>query len=90
MSDTIETPTDLDFPQAKLAFSIIENLLKHTEAVNDLIALMAHALDEDVARALTNTGQWENYLASKRTLERTHRDIEAFTAILQSLSTSSE
>ena len=86
MSDTNQTPLDLDFPQARLAYSIIENLLNHTEAVNDLIALMAHALDEDVARAMTNTGQWESYLASKRTLERTKQDIEAFTAVLQKLS----
>lgn len=86
MSDTNQTPLDLDFPQARLAYSIIENLLNHTEAVNDMIALMAHALNEDVARAMTNTPQWENYLASKRTLERTNRDIETFTEILKKLS----
>jgi hypothetical protein len=80
-----DVPRDLDFQQAQLAYSIIERLLSHTEAVNDLIALMSRALDEDVARALTRTPQWEAYLASRRTLEDTHRDLEKFTSQMQSL-----
>ena len=83
MSEPNTPQADLDAPQARLAYTIIESLLSHTEAVNDLIALMAHALDEDVARALTNTTQWEAYLASRRRLEHTKADIEKFTAALQ-------
>ena len=85
MSETKDTPSDLNFPQARLAYGIIQSLLAHTEAVNDLIALMASALDEEVAKALTNTPQWETYLASRRTLETTNADIEKFTAALQTL-----
>jgi hypothetical protein len=40
--------------------------LKNQEALRDLLALMAHALDEDVAKALTNTNEWEKYLEAKR------------------------
>lgn len=75
--------SDLDYPNAKLAYTIIQTLLRSQEAVSDLLALMAHALDEDVAKALTNTGEWEKYLESKRELENTKLQIEKFTAELR-------
>ena len=50
-----EKPTDLDFAQARLAYSIIQSLLEHTRVVSDLIALMAQTLDEDTTKALTQT-----------------------------------
>jgi hypothetical protein len=69
-----ETETrDLDLFNAKLAYTIIESLLSHNEAVNDLLALMAHALDEDVAKALTNTGDWEKYLEWDEVKSRTKK-----------------
>ena len=49
---------DVDLPNAKLAYTIIQSLLIIQEALSDLLALMAHALDEDVAKALTNTNKW--------------------------------
>ena len=70
---------DIDLPNAKLAYTIIQSLLKNQEALSDLLALMAHALDEDVAKALTNTKEWEKYLEAKRELENTHLQIEKFT-----------
>ena len=70
---------DIDLPNAKLAFTIIQSLLKNQEALSDLMALMAHALDEDVAKALTNTNEWNKYLEAKRELENTHLQIEKFT-----------
>jgi hypothetical protein len=74
--------SDLDYPNAKLAYTIIQTLLRSQESLNDLLALMAHALDEDVAKALTNTGEWEKYLETKRELENTKLQIEKFTAEL--------
>src|SRR3712207_8708894 len=56
---------DLDYEQARLAYSIIESLLEHTRVVSDLIALMAQVLDEDTTRALTNTPHWKAYLDSR-------------------------
>ena len=70
---------DIDLPNAKLAYTIIQSLLKNQEALSDLMALMAHALDEDVAKALTNTNEWNKYLEAKRELENTHLQIEKFT-----------
>jgi hypothetical protein len=70
---------DIDLPNAKLAYTIIQSLLKNQEALSDLLALMAHALDEDVAKALTNTNEWEKYLEAKRELENTKLQIEKFT-----------
>lgn len=70
---------DIDYPNAKLAYTIIQSLLKNQEALSDLLALMAHALDEDVAKALTNTNEWNNYLETKRELDNTHLQIEKFT-----------
>lgn len=70
---------DIDYPNAKLAYTIIQTLLKNQEALSDLLALMAHALDEDVAKALTNTNEWNSYLEAKRELENTHLQIEKFT-----------
>lgn len=70
---------DIDLPNAKLAYTIIQSLLKNQEALSDLLALMAHALDEDVAKALTNTNEWENYLEAKRELDTTKIQIEKFT-----------
>lgn len=79
---------DVDLPNAKLAYTIIQSLLKNQEALSDLLALMAHALDEDVAKALTNTNEWEKYLEAKRELENTHLQIEKFTEHLKKLESS--
>jgi len=70
---------DIDLPNAKLAYTIIQSLLKNQEALSDLLALLAHALDEDVAKALTNTNEWEKYLEAKRELDNTKIQIEKFT-----------
>lgn len=76
---------DIDYPNAKLAYTIINSLLRNQEALSDLLALMAHALDEDVTRALTNTNEWEKYLDAKRELENTKLQIEKFTEELKKL-----
>ena len=70
---------DIDLPNAKLAYTIIQSLLKNQEALSDLLALMAHALDEDVTKALINTNEWQNYLEAKRELDNTHLQIEKLT-----------
>jgi len=66
--------------KVELAHSIIESLVEHTRIVNDLIALMAQALDQDTTKALTQTPQWQAYLESRRRMERTKEDIEKFAA----------
>jgi hypothetical protein len=76
---------DIDLPNAKLAYTIIQSLLQANEALSDLLVVMAHALDEDVTKALTNTNQWESYLESKRNLEDTKLQIEKFTEELKNL-----
>ena len=76
---------DIDYPTAKLAYTIINALLRNQEALSDLLALMAHALDEDVTRDLTNTSEWEKYLDAKRELENTRLQIEKFTEELKKL-----
>jgi len=81
---------DIDLPNAKLAYTIIQSLLQANEAVSDLLAVMAHALDEDVAKALTNTNEWEKYLESKRVLENTSLQIEKFTEELKKLESNDE
>jgi len=76
---------DIDLPNAKLAYTIIQSLLKNNEALGDLLVLMAHALDEDVVKALTATNEWENYLEAKRELDNTKLQIEKFTEELKKL-----
>jgi hypothetical protein len=76
---------DIDLPNAKLAYTIIQSLLKSNEALSDLLVVMAHVLDEDVVKALTNTNEWQNYLESKRELENTKLQIEKFTENLKIL-----
>jgi hypothetical protein len=76
---------DIDLPNAKLAYTIIQSLLEGQEALSDLLVLMAHALDEDVTKALTMTGEWQKYLESKRELENTKLQIEKFTTALKKL-----
>ena len=76
---------DIDLPNAKLAYTIIQSLLDGHEALSDLLVVMSHALEEDVLKALTNTNEWEKYLESKRNLESTHVQIETFTEILKIL-----
>lgn len=70
---------DIDLFNAKLAYTIIQSLLASNEALNDLLAVMAHVLDEEVAKALTNTNEWQNYIDSKRELETTKLQIEKLT-----------
>ena len=90
MSDELlnigEAPRDLDYEQARLAYSIIESLLSHTKVVSDLVAVMAQALDEDTQKALTQTPNWTAYLDSRRELERTRQDVERFAEVMKRLS----
>jgi hypothetical protein len=87
MSDDTNNPAeDLDYEQARLAYSIIESLLTHTRVVSDLIAVMAQALDEDTQKALTQTPNWAAYLESRRVLERTRADVERFAEVMKNLS----
>jgi hypothetical protein len=76
---------DLDYQQARLAYSIIERLIEHNRVVSDLIALMAQVLDEDLTKALTQTPTWTAYLDSRRALERTRIDVESFAEIMKNL-----
>jgi len=76
---------DIDLPNAKLAFTIIQSLLDGHEALSDLLVLMSQAVDEDVLKAMTATGEWEKYLESKRNLQNTHVQIEKFTEELKKL-----
>lgn len=85
MSNEPEQPRDLDFEQAQLAYSIIDNLIEHTRIVSDLIALMAQVLDEDTTKALIQTPTWSAYLDSRRSMETTKGDIEKFAQILNQL-----
>ena len=78
-------PRDLDFAQARLAYSIIQSLLEHTAVVSDLVALMAQVIDEDTTRALTQTPNWTAYLESRRRMERTRADMEKFAEIMKRL-----
>ncbi len=76
---------DLDYEQARLAYAIIQSLIEHNRVVSDLIAVMAQVLDEDTIKALTQTPTWTAYLDSRRSLERTHADVEKFAEILKSM-----
>ena len=76
---------DIDLPNAKLAYSIIQSLLDGHEALSDLLVVMSHALDEDTLRALTATGEWQKYLDSKRNLENTKAQMERLTEVLKKL-----
>ena len=80
-----EPRADLDFEQARLAYSIIENLIEHTRVVSDLIAVMAQVLDEETTKALTQTPTWSAYLDSRRAMEKTRQDIEKFAEVLKQL-----
>ena len=77
--------SDIDLPNAKLAYTIIQSLLQSNEALSDLLVLMAHVLDEDVVKALTDTNEWQNYLETKRGLETTKLQIEKFTEELKKI-----
>ena len=81
---------DLDYAQAQLAYSIIQNLIEHTRVVSDLIAMMAQVLDEDTVKALTQTPTWTAYLDSRRALEKTKADVEKFAEILKELKQSTD
>jgi hypothetical protein len=85
MAEENDSLKDLDYEQAQLAYSIIDNLVEHTRIVSDLIALMAQVLDEDTTKALTQTPTWTAYLDSRRSMERTRGDIERFAEILNQL-----
>ncbi|MEK7857288.1 MAG: hypothetical protein AAB288_14445 [Acidobacteriota bacterium] len=76
---------DIDLPNAKLAYTIIQSLLQANEALSDLMVVMAHALDEDVTKALTATNEWQGYMESKRNLENTKVQIEKLTEVLKEL-----
>jgi hypothetical protein len=80
LEETTERPKNLAYEQARLAYTIIQALLEHTRVTQDLVALMAQALDEDTQKALVNTPHWSAYLDSRRVMERTSADVEKFAA----------
>lgn len=90
MADNSTKPADLDGEQAELAHAIIESLLSHTRVVSDLIALMAQAIDQDTAKALTQTPQWQAYLESRRQMERTREDVAKFVEAMKMLAREAE
>lgn len=79
---------DIDLPNAKLAYTIIQSLLDGHEALSDLLVVMSHALDEDTLKALTTTNEWEKYLESKRDMAATHEQIEKLSDELKKLENS--
>ncbi len=86
MPDTPDTqPPTLEYEHARLAFSIIQVLLDVNSATNDLVALMAQALDEDAKHALTNTPVWTNYLDARRALRQANDDMEKFSEAMKEL-----
>ena len=85
MNNEPDQARDLDYAQAQLAYSIIENLIEHTRIVSDLIALIAQVLDEDKTKVVTQTPTWTAYLDSRRALEKTKADVERFAEILKEL-----
>src|SRR4030095_7206105 len=72
----MKSAQDLDYAQARLAYSIIESLLEHTRVVSDLVALMAQVLDEDTSKAITQTTTWSTYRDIRRALQRSKADVE--------------
>jgi len=76
---------DIDLPNARLAYTIIQSLLDGHEALGDLLIVMSHALDEDTLKALTATNEWQKYLESKRAMAATNEQIEKFTDALKQL-----
>lgn len=68
----------LAYEQARLAYTIIQTLLEHTRVTQDLVALMAQVIPEDVQQALTETPHWSAYMDSRRAMERTREEIERF------------
>jgi hypothetical protein len=76
---------DIDLPNARLAYTIIQSLLDGHEALSDLLVVMSHALDEDTLKALTMTNEWERYLESKRGMDDTNAQIAKFTEELKKL-----
>lgn len=79
---------DINLQNARLAYTIIQSLLDANEALSDLLVVAAHALDEDVTKALTMTGEWQKYMESKRNMELTHQQIEELTKYLKRLENS--
>ena len=84
-AQTDKNEFDTDLPNAKLAYTIIQSLLQNNEALSDLLVLMAHVMDEDVVKAVTNTKEWESYIESKRSMETTKLQIEKFTEELKKM-----
>lgn len=76
---------DIDLPNARLAYTIIQSLLQANESLNDLLVVMSHALEKDVVKALTKTNEWENYLCSKREMKKTKLQIEKLVAELKKM-----
>jgi hypothetical protein len=71
----------LAYEEARLAYTIIEALLHHTQVTQDLVALMARVLDSETQDALVNTPNWSAYMESRRVMERTRADVERFAEV---------
>lgn len=71
----------LAYEEARLAYTIIQALLRHTEVTQDLVALMARVIDRDTQDALVNTPNWAAYMESRRALEGTRTDMEKFAEV---------
>ena len=61
---------DTEIENTKLAYTTIQSLLESNEALSDLLVVMSHAMEEDVIKAMTNTGNtsMEKNLSAVRSL----------------------
>ena len=76
---------DIDLPNAKLAYTIIQSLLEAARGTQRPAGRDVARVRRGDLKALTATTEWQNYLESKRNLESTKAQIELFTAELRKL-----
>jgi hypothetical protein len=85
MTDHTTNEPNLDWATAEDAYHIINGLLAHVGAANDLIALFASLLGEAGTKALVETPQWADYMGTRRLMEQLKPELDKFSATMQEL-----
>jgi tryptophan synthase alpha subunit len=80
-----QAPPNLEWnvDSAELAYSVIARYVEHAQVSGIIIAMLASALGEERVESIAQSGYWQTYMASRRTLTEAQADIEQLTALIE-------
>ncbi|MDX2042209.1 MAG: hypothetical protein SF097_13225 [Acidobacteriota bacterium] len=85
MEEQNKTELNWNLESAETAYSVIARYVEHTQISGILIAVLASALGEERVQPIVESGHWQSFMASKRELAESKKDIESLTVLIEKM-----